>query len=111
MVPSIRTHSSKSRVHIKGTQHKMGNTRRRKYKENKGIEIELKEYMKAEIESGRIQVKQNEQGETIWECGYCSERYEREKGATTHIGKCTQKQEKEDYNVPTAQKHFATQQI
>ena len=79
---------------------KDGNTSRRKYKENKEVNIELKEYMKAEIENGRIQMKQNEEGEIIWECGYCNERYKREKRNNNKYRKNAPRSEKKGAKMP-----------
>ena len=43
--------------------------------------------MRAEIDNQRIILRDNENGQRIWECGYCGETYNKERGVTTHIGK------------------------
>ena len=47
----------------------------------------LKAYMAAEIDNRRIQLRDDENNEIKWECGYCKKQVIKERGITTHIGK------------------------
>ena len=69
--------------------------------ENPGINLpgNLKPYMREEINNRRIHIRINADNNIMWGCGYCQQQYAKEKGVTTHIGKCIMKQNKET-NMP-----------
>ena len=49
---------------------------------------DTKSYMAAEIDNRRIHMGADENNEIKWECGYCRKQFAKERGLTTHIGKC-----------------------